>query len=180
MKNFRRLALAAALPLTGCGLAVPKVKPVFYCPQTAVLQQAQTLTQFLPGREDVAARLTTAQVTGISGSCVLRKKKNAVIVTVKTAFLADDGPANNGAPLALPWFAAITEGDKIIQKTEYVQKLKFSGNQSEASAAAKPVKVELPNIPATAKMDILIGFEETPAQLAYAAAHPNAGPGSMN
>lgn len=176
MKKFRVLALAALLPVTGCGLATPKVTPPFYCPQTAVLEQAQSLTLFLPNRADVAARISTAQITGISGSCKLQQKKQAVLVTVNTAFQADNGPANNNAPLALPWFVAITDGTKIIQKTSYVQKLKFDGNQSSASAAAKPVKVELPNVPASANLEILIGFEETPAQLAYAAANPNTAP----
>lgn len=176
MKKLRVLALAALAPLTGCGLATPKVTPPFYCPQTAVLEQAQTLTLFLPDRADVAARLSTAQITGISGSCKLQEKKKAVLVTVNTAFQADNGPANNNAPLVLPWFVAITDGDKIIEKTNYVQKLKFDGNQSTVSAAAKPVKIELPNVPSSKNLEILIGFEETPAQLAYAAANPNAAP----
>lgn len=173
MKKFRVLALAALLPVTGCGLATPKVQPPFYCPNPAVLEQAQTLTLFLPNRQDVAARISTAQITGISGSCLLQKKKQTVLMTINTAFQADNGPANNNAPLALPWFVAITEGDKIVEKTDYVQAVKFDGNQSSVSAAAKPVKIELPNVPLSTSLEILIGFEETPAQLAYAAANPN-------
>jgi hypothetical protein len=178
MKNFRVLALAALLPLVACGgpAKTAKAPPPFYCPQVAVLEQAQTLTLFLPNRADVAARLTTAQITGVSGSCVLQKKKNAVLVTVNTAFLADNGPANNSAPLTLPWFAAITSGDTIIQKTDYTLNMAFNGNVSTVGGTAKPIKVEMPNTPATADSEILVGFEQTPDQLAYAAAHPNAAP----
>jgi hypothetical protein len=180
MKNLRALAIAAILPLTACGLATPKVAPPFYCPQTAILVQAQTLTLFLPNRTDVAGRVSTAQVSGISGSCLLQKKQNAVLVKVTPVFQADNGPANNNAPLMLPWFVAITDGSSIIQKTDYMLKVKFDGNQSIVSATTKPVKIELPNIPATANQEILIGFEQTPDQLAWAAAHPNAVPGGMN
>jgi hypothetical protein len=178
MKNLRVLALAALLPLAACGgpAKTAKAPPPFYCPQVAVLEQAQTLTLFLPGRADVAARVSTAQITGVSGSCLLQPKKNAVLVTVNTAFLADNGPANNSAALVLPWFTAITSGDSIIQKIDYSQKLAFDGNVSTVSATAKPVKIELPNTPATAGTEILVGFEESPDQLAYAAAHPNAAP----
>ncbi len=188
MKNFRLLILAALLPLAACGgsphkpattaKAMPAAQgPVpFYCPQVAVLQQAQTLTLFLPNRQDVAARVSTAQITGVSGACKLEKKKNAVLVTVRATFLADNGPANNGAPLSLPWFAAITAGNNIIQKVLYSQTLKFAGNNTTTGALAKPVKIELPNMPDTANTEILVGFQETPDQLAYAAAHPGAAP----
>jgi len=189
MKNFRVLALAALLPLSACGgggggggggqkSAHAGGKPVvhFFCPQVAVLQQAQTLTLFLPNRQDVAARVSTAQITGVSGSCKLQGNQRTVLVTVNTAFLADNGPANNGAPLDLPWFAAITVGDHIIQKNEYTQHLSFNGNVSSVSATAKPVKVQLPSIPDTQNVQILVGFEETPDQLAYAASNPNAAP----
>ncbi len=188
MKNFRLLILAALIPLAGCGSSAHKPAttakaataekgpPPLYCPQVAVLQQAQTLTLFLPNRQDVAARVSTAQITGVSGVCKLEKKKNAVLVTVHISFLADNGPANNGAPLTLPWFTAITAGDNIIQKVRYDQTLKFAGNSTTAGAMAKPVKIELPNVPDTANTEILVGFQETQDQLAYAAAHPGATP----
>ena len=180
MKKFSALALAALLPLAACGGGAPKPgtkpPPPFFCPQVAVLQQAQTLTLFLPDRQDVASRLTTAQITGVSGSCKLQPKKHAVLVTVNTAFLADNGPANNGKPFVLSWFAAITDGTHIIQKTDYIRVFSFNGNVSAVSGTAKPVKVELPSIAATQNVEILVGFEMTPAQLAYAAANPNAAP----
>ncbi|WP_297490342.1 hypothetical protein [Acidocella sp.] len=182
------LAFAALLPLAACGgpgkpaasaatsAAPSRAAPALSCPQVAMLQQAQTLTLFLPGRADVAARVSTAQITGLSGACVLQKGKGAVLVTVNTAFLADNGPANNGAPVSLPWFAAITDGNTVIAKNNYTATLTFQGNDSTASAAARPVKIELPDTAHTADIQILIGFQETPAQLAYAAAHPQAAP----
>ena len=184
MKNFAPLAFAALLPLTACGggshhhAMADKAPPPFICPQVDVLLQAQTLTLFLPGREDVAARVSTAQMTGVSGACVLEKKKHAVLVTVNTSFLADNGPANNGAPLILPWFAAIADGDHIVTKSNYTEKLTFEGNSSTASATAKPVKIELPDVAYTANIQILAGFQESPDQLAYAASHPDATPGN--
>jgi len=183
MKNLRAPVLAAILLLTSCGGSphkpdgsAKKGPPPFFCPQVAVLEQAQTLNLFLPGRADVAARLSTAQITGVSGVCKFEQGKNAVLVTVNTAFLADNGPANNNAPLVLPWFAAITAGDNIVQKTAYTQKLAFDGNDSTASASARPVKIELPNDPDNVNTQILVGFQESPDQLAYAASHPNAAP----
>jgi hypothetical protein len=183
MKNLSSPAFAAILLLASCGSApqkpgttAAKGPPSMFCPQVAVLQQAQTLTLFLPDRADVAARISTAQITGVSGSCKLEPKKHALVVTVNTAFMADNGPANNFNPLTLSWFAAITSGDTIIQKTDYIRVFNFDGNSSAVSGTAKPIKVELPNVPNSANTEILVGFMETPEQLAYAAAHPNAAP----
>ncbi|HTQ72458.1 MAG TPA: hypothetical protein VMH92_13295 [Acidocella sp.] len=150
--------------------------PTDFCPQVAVLQQAQTMTLFLPGRSDVAAQVSTAQMTGISGDCAYKQKPNALEVSFTASFLADNGPANNGKPVTLPWFVAITKGNQIIDKHEYQITLSFNGNMSTTAATSKPVKLELPAIPDSAQMEILTGFEMTPDQLAYAASHPDAAP----
>lgn len=187
MKNFRLLILAALLPVVGCsGGPNPPPGPqghakkgpaTFYCPNPAVLQEAQTATFFLPGQQGVAARVSTAEITGITGSCQFEKSKNAVLVTINTQFLADNGPANNFATLNLPWFVSIsTADDTIIQKVNYTQVLKFDGNSSTVAATAKPVKLELPNSPDTQNLQILVGFQESPDQLSYEASHPEAAP----
>ncbi len=192
MKDFRLRTLTALFSLaalSGCGghpkpeagasPAAPPAAPAgskLYCPQVAVLQQAQTLSTFLPGRSDVAAALTTATITGISGACVAEKHGQALLITVKAGFEADNGPANHGAPLSLPWFAAITRDDSILSKSTYQIPLKFDGNASLAYATSQPVKIEVPNVPDSANLQILVGFTMTPDQLAYAAAHPTAAP----
>lgn len=182
MKNFRSPGLAALLLLAACSgghhkpATAAQGLATLYCPPVAVLQQAQTLTLFLPGRQDVAARVSTAQITGVSGSCELEGKKNAVLVTVNTAFLADNGPANAGAALSLPWFAAITQGDTIVEKTDYTMQLGFDGNSSTTAGTGKTVKIELPNTPDSANMQILVGFAMTQGEQDYTAAHPSAAP----
>ncbi|MGE4481540.1 hypothetical protein [Acidocella sp.] len=194
MKDLRSVLLPAAslislLSLAACGggggadqhkpdLAANAPDPLNFCPQVAVLQQAQTVTLFTPGRSDVASRLSTAQITSLSGACAFKKKDKAPLLEVKFTnnFLADNGPANNGQPVTLPWFVAITQGSHILDKKEYRITLKFNGNMSTTAATSKPVKIDLPATPDSAKLEILTGFEMTPEQLSYAAAHPNAAP----
>jgi hypothetical protein len=167
--GFAALSLAA---LSGCASAPT---PPAFCPQVAVLQQAANLTAFLPGRSDVGAELTTAQITGVAGSCTAGSK-HLLHVTFKAGFSASNGPANHGAALTLPYFVALTNGDAIISKTNYTVTLTFDGNASAAQAVSQPVTVELANAPASANVQILVGFALTPDQLSYAAAHPNPGP----
>ncbi len=164
---FAVLALAT---LAGCASEHPS--PMF-CPNVRVLAQAQTLNDYLPGRNDVAAELTSATVTGVAGSCTLHPEKHLLVVSFQAGFAATNGPADNGAPLNLPWFVAIAQGDDIISKSLYTIPLTFDGNQLSTSAISKPVKVEIPNDRLTARTDILVGFQLTPQQLSVASGQPS-------
>jgi len=155
--NFRFLALLPAIALASCA---DKPQPPAFCPQVAVLAQAQTLTTYLPGRSDVAAQITSAQITGVAGICSTDKKSRLLTVSFQAGFSASNGPADHGAPVTLPYFVAITRGDEIISKTDYSITLPFDGNASEAEATSKPVKIVLGNRPDSADVQILVGFQE--------------------
>ncbi len=158
-----------------CGLAAcegDKPAPTLFCPNPAVLEQASSLPVFLPGRQDVGSLVSQATITGVAGSCTLAPKTGVLRVKLQAGFAATNGPADHGAPVVLPYFVAISQGDTIISKTLYQVTLTFDGNASAASAVSKPVTVEIPNAPMTAGTDVLVGFQMTAEQLAYVAAHP--------
>ena len=195
MKDFRSalvsaIALASALGLTACGgghqKAAPPatgaslpanltLAPLQNCPQTAILQQAQAVTLFLPGRNDIAAQISSAHMDGLSGACTLNKKQQAFEIRFTVNFTANNGPANNGEPITLPWFVAITQGNNIVDMQDYTATLKFNGNMSVAAMTSKPITIEVPDAPNSRGLEILAGFKMTPAQLAYASSHPNLG-----
>jgi hypothetical protein len=173
MKRFAPLAALALLPISACASDNNAAVP---CPHVAVLQQAQQVTEFLPGRSDVAAEITTARITGVAGACILHKGRHELAVNLKAGFAASNGPADHDAPVTLPYFVAITDGDTILSKAEYRLTLKFDGNASRAEATSKPVNLVMPGNNASERLDVLVGFEMTPEQLAFAAAHPMATP----
>ena len=176
---MKRQIVACIAPFLLAGLAAcadNSTPPPMFCPQVAVLQQAAKMTIFLPGRTDVAARVTTAQITGVAGTCVTRHKDHTLRVTFRAGFAASNGPADHGAPLQLPYFVALSRGDQIISKQDDTIALKFNGNATTAEATSKPVTVELGNVRNSQNVQVLVGFEMTPAQLSYAAAHPMAAP----
>jgi len=165
------VALVLVVGLAGCADAPA---PHMFCPDVRVLAEAQNYTAFLPGRTDVAAQVTSAQITGVSGACVLRKKPGLLDVTLQAGFSASNGPADHGAPLALPYFVALAQGPVILHKQLYSMPLTFDGNTTVTSAVSKPVKVELPNEPESAGIEVLVGFQLSPQQLS-AAANPAPG-----
>ncbi len=158
-----------------CGLAAcggDKPAPALFCPNPAVLEQASSLPVFLPGKQDVGSLVSQASITGVAGSCTLEPAKKVLRVKLQAGFAATNGPADHGAPVVLPYFVAISQGDTIVAKTLYQITLSFNGNASTASAVSKPVTVEIPNAPMTAGTDVLVGFQMTEQELAYVAAHP--------
>ncbi len=167
------LAIIPILALAGCASDDPASAPPMFCPQVAVLQQAAVLTEFLPGHGDVASEITTAQVTGVAGSCTLRKHQ--LSLSFQAGFAATNGPANGFAPLTLPYFVAITDGDDIVREDFHTITLNFDGNASTAEATSQKVKIDLPNRHWSSRIQVLVGFQETQDELDYAAAHPVVG-----
>jgi hypothetical protein len=161
--------LATLLALSACSAPPPLTTN---CPNVAVLEQGSTLNAFLPGRQDVAAEITHAEITGVAGTCQLDKKGHLLTVKFQAGFTATNGPANTSATLVLPYLVSESQGDVIIGVTDNTIALKFDGNQSTAQATTKPVTLHFPNSPDTAATDILVSFLLTPDQLAYNAAHP--------
>lgn len=138
-----------------------------FCPQTAILAQAQSMTLFLPGRSDIASMVSTARLSNIAGSCSYNKKRNALEIAFKLTFTATNGPANHGQDITLPWFTAITYGDNILRKKDYQTTLHFDGNLSTATTTTKTINIEVPARETSADLSILAGFQMTPEQLAH-------------
>lgn len=167
---FPLLSLAGMAFLAGCASPPPLVTN---CPNVAVLEQGSTLTEFLPGRQDVAAQITQAKITGVAGSCALEDKKHDhfLRLTFQAGFAATNGPANTSQTLVLPYLVSLSRGDTILQVSNGTIALTFNGNATTATATTQPLKYEFPNSPETAATDVLVSFHLTPDQLAYNASH---------
>ncbi len=162
-------ALAGMLALGACAAQQPLKTN---CPNVAVLAQGSALTEFLPGRQDVAAKIATARITGIAGSCTQQTEKKRLKVVFQTGFSALAGPANQSRSLVLPYMIVISSQDHLISATPETITLTFHGNSLSAGAASPPVKLSFPDTPETAATDVLVSFHLTPDQLAYNQSHP--------
>jgi len=171
MKHALRPAVVLLLCLAGCADDENSQAKLF-CPAVSRVAQLSSLTSFAPPGEDVTAEIAQAQITGIAGECDLEAKKNAVLVSFKIGFSATNGPANHGAPVELPYVVWVTQGQNVISKVLYTIPVTFDGNVTTAAATSRTVKVELPNVPLSAQTEVLVGFQLSRAQLAYATDHP--------
>jgi hypothetical protein len=171
MKPVALAAFAALSILAACADDTP---PPMHCPQVLRVSELMTDPIFLPGRTDPAAEVTDAQISGVAGSCVLNKKTRTLSLSFQAGFTADDGPANHGAPVTLPYFIAVTHGDDIVTKVPESVTLNFAGSPV-AQAVTQTLKLKFPNDRRSDRIEILIGFQLSADQVAYNAAHPAPG-----
>jgi hypothetical protein len=169
MKHVFLLPLCLPLFFSACGADVPS--PHLNCPDVRVLAQTSSMTAFLPGRQDAGAEVFSAHITGVAGSCVLASD-GVLRVTFQAGFTATNGPANHGRTVSLPYFVAETKGDAIISKIFGTVDVPFDGNLSTAAVTSKSLSVEVPNSGSSGGAEILVGFQLSQDELAYAAAHP--------
>ncbi len=164
------LSLVGLVALAACTAQPPLVT---HCPNVAVLEQGSSMTAFLPGRQDVAAQIARARITGVAGSCTLEPKRHLLRVVFQAGFAATSGPANTSQNLVLPYLISLSQGDNILSVANGSITLSFAGNATTATATSKPIKYEFPDTADAANTDVLISFHLSPDQLAYNQAHQN-------
>lgn len=157
-------ALFAPLGLAACAGSAPKLD----CPQVAVLQQASRLVRTAGNTNDVSAGLIDARITGVAGKCVARGDHGERVV-FRIGFAATNGLASRSETQTLPYFVAITEGDRIIDKQVYPVRFDFRNGATQAVATTSPIRLDFPNAPRSARQQVLVGFQMTPAELDHAA-----------
>jgi hypothetical protein len=141
-----------------------------YCPNLAVQEGTSRVTVFAAGAEgDAGAAIAAARVTGVAGSCRMIPGEFGLRITVRASFEATGGAAYDGGPVVLPYYVAIVDGTQVVEKQLYTITLNPGAG---GTAVMPPVIVETPDFRATAKEEILVGFQLSPEQLAYAQANP--------
>jgi hypothetical protein len=169
------------LPLAGCGGGGKGPKLALDCPGVSVLDGTQRLVDYLPGRTDAGGEIIDARITGVAGKCVVRQSDaGAVKVDFQIGFAASPGPALTSgagpAHYALPYFVALVQGDTVIQKTLYRETIHFRPNLDAAAATSRTLSVEVPNSH-RAGVQVLVGFQVTPAEQTAARTAPTLAPG---
>lgn len=152
--------LPALMVLTGlAGCAAAHQGPILYCPNLAVMAGTSRAAVF----DDGGAKIAAAQVTGVAGTCKMIPGEFGLRISVQPGF------AVAGAAVSLPYYVAIVDGPVVVDKRIYTVALDPAAG---SAVVTPPVVIETPDQPGTAREEILVGFQLTPAQLAYAAANP--------
>jgi len=163
-RTARLAALFAPIGLAACAGGSG---PTLDCPQVAVLQQASHLIRTAGNSNDVSARIIDARVTGVAGTCKPRGDHGERVV-FRIGFAATNGLASRAESQTLSYFVAITDGERIIDKGVYPVRFDFRNGADQAVATTKPIRLDFPRAPQSAKQQVLVGFQMTPSELARA------------
>lgn len=166
--ELTRIARLAALfvPL-GLAACAGGSGPTLDCPQVAVLQQASHLVRTAGASDEIAARTIVARITGVAGKCVAHGDHQERVV-FRVGFAATKGLAARQESFTLPYFVAITQGDRIIDKSVYPVRFDFRNGAMQAVATTKPIRLDFPQVPRSANQQVLVGFQMNAAERAQA------------
>jgi hypothetical protein len=162
----RYLILVPALFLAGCSTDANGPQ----CPSASVLSDTATLTVFRAGAPaDPSGEAYTASIVGVRSSCSYVKAAPTATATFRFTVRATRAPSTDGATYALPYYFALTQGDRILEKKNATLKISFA-----PGSAATSVDENLPDTIITLEpghpptdYQLLVGFQLSDAERAY-------------
>ncbi len=165
---LRSLAAAAAvtmpLVLVACGDPGPQYPPA--CPGLKILSDAADITTYSGAGHDLTDLLLQARITGVPARCA-PGDPGVVQAAVRVGFNLTRGPANPAREVDLPYFLAISDGDKIVEEKDFRLHAIFPSNIDEVRADGSEVALAVPITKehSAAAYTIYVGFRLTPEQL---------------
>ncbi|HST75022.1 MAG TPA: hypothetical protein VLJ20_06600 [Acetobacteraceae bacterium] len=174
-RRIARLLPTAALlaALAGCGAPLTSTFPPD-CPRAGVLADAADLTRYRSAGQEAGASghdltdmVLDGQITGVSGDCT-RASRRELDVTVAVSMRLTRGPAARGPVDDVPFFVAVTENGKVLDKQIYHVAPGFSANADTVRLTSDAVSLNLPistDKPGSA-YDLVVGFQLTPDEVA--------------
>jgi hypothetical protein len=161
------LALLPLLPLllSGC---LNRVRPP--CPSTAILADTAVFTQFRPGAPaDPSGVQYTAALTSVSTRCDVDDKQGQTDSRLDLEFRATRAPSADAASYKVPYFVAVTQGNRIIDKKMYSINFDFAPGAATATASdtVDHTLIALETGHPPTDYQLLAGFQISDAQRAY-------------
>jgi hypothetical protein len=161
----RYLIPAAAVFLAGCSNQV-----VNQCPSAGVLSDTAILTVFRAGAPaDPSGEAYTATINTVKSSCEYAKGASTADAAFTFTVRVVRAPSPDGATYVLPYYFAITQGDRILNKRNATLKITFAPGSAEASdeeSLPNTILTLEPGHPPT-DYELLVGFQLSDAERAY-------------
>ena len=162
---FPALTLSLVLCLSGCA----DTESVL-CPSAAALSDTATVTVFRAGAPlDPSGEAFTADITGVKSSCHYNKGASAIPTDMSFTVRAVRAPSPDGGDYHVPYFLAVTQGERILSKKNLILNIHFA---PDSAASIQDVSLDTTTInleeghPAT-DYQLLVGFQLSDADRAY-------------
>ncbi len=163
-RHLLLLAPAIAL-LAGCSSARERD-----CPAVSTIVDTSIGTVFKPGAAaDPSNELYTVEITGVQSSCDVDKSAVSSDTSLNVSFRATRAPNGGQARYKIPYFVAISQGDRILAKKEFAVDFGFEPGQTAVTFtdSVDSTTVTAGKDKKTFDYAILVGIQLTKAQLQY-------------
>jgi hypothetical protein len=139
------------------------------CPKLALPADAAQLLRFTGSGRDITDLVLQAQIAAVPASCSWADKAHhKVKAELQMTLTAFRGPGFHGSSVTLPYFVALSEGERIFDKQVYTVQASFPQNTDQVSVTTPTVSMLFPATTATGAdaYTISVGFQLTAAELA--------------
>jgi hypothetical protein len=127
MSRLSLIAVLAATLLAGCTTAAKQAA----CPGTAVLVDAARQTIFRQGATpDPGNVLYTVQIVGVTSTCDIAKNEHKADTSLEITFRAARAPNGDAPQYTVPYFVAVTQADRIVNKQSFSAQFTFAPGQA--------------------------------------------------
>ena len=172
LRTWPSLVRAAALLLCAAASAcggpeLPKFPPA--CPQVGILEDGADLTRFRAGGSDLTDMVVDGRITGLSNAKCSLDDLTHLRTVLSVDLEVARGPAATSRQAPVTYFVAVSKGDAILDKKDYTLNVAFPSNTDRLRLTGQQIDLVLPvaNVNAGSAYRITIGFQLTPAQLAF-------------
>jgi hypothetical protein len=159
------LLLLSFFTLAGCN-----GDKVNNCPAAVILADASQVTFFRPGAsQDLSGEAYRVALVGISTDCSINKKTGETDSSYRVNFRATRAPSADAAHYTVPYFVAVTQGDRLIEKRILQVSFDFGPGDSVAAFSESPddFDIHVENGHQPFEYQLMAGFQMTPAQVEY-------------
>lgn len=138
------------------------------CPQFSLLAEGADLTRFAGQGRDVVDRVLEARLTALDGAC-RAGRNNDVVTTLKVQAELRRGPAAQGRQARLPYFVAVLDGDRILDRQDFVLEASFPSNVDGMRVAGEELELRFPGAAerGAARYRVVVSLQLSPEELAY-------------
>jgi hypothetical protein len=169
MPRFFRAAtaLSALLALADCSNDQRFVN----CPGAAILADLATRPVLKPGAAaaDPSSLLYTVSVVDISTTCSLDIRQGQTVSSVEITFRATRAPSGQAAHYVVPYFLAINQAERVINKRQFNAQFDFTPGSASVTfkTAVDGTTLKLENGRLPTDYQFLAGMDLSDAERAY-------------
>lgn len=168
-----RLGVFAAVAVTGAALALAGCANDarnLNCPGVAILADAATRPVLKAGAvADPSALLYTVHAMDIDTSCSLDRRRGETLSNVSLTFRATRPPSGQPAHYVVPYFLAINQGERVLNKRVFNVVIDFAPGASSVTVqtAVNDTLLKLDNGHLPMEYQFLVGLQMSADEQAY-------------